>query len=121
MTLAARLSASARRMVGHFGHTERLVLKRITTGALGATRSATTTVATSTVACSVPTPYGARTIDGARVQDGDLRVTLWADDPALRFDPAPEMVAELAGDTWRVVAVQKMPGAWELQLRGGGS
>lgn len=119
MSLAQRLSASAERLVKHFAYTSTIVLKKLTGSGLSATRGVTVTTTSATVACTTPTPYGAALRDGQRVQDGDLRLYLWADDPALTFDPAPEMAAQIDGDSYRVVSVQKLAGAFELQLRGG--
>jgi len=120
VTFAARASASARRLVRYFSGPT-LKLSRVVTGALAADRSVTTTTTTATVRCTHPTPYGQRLRDGERVLDGDLRVLVWRDDPALPFAPAAEMRAELDGDSYSVVAVERHAGAYELQLRGGGA
>lgn len=121
MSLATRLSASSRRLIHHFSYTSTVVLTKLTGAALSATRGVTVTPTSATVACSTPTPYGAALRDGTRILDGDLRLYVWADDPALTFDPAAEMVAVLDGDSYRVMHVEKLTGAFELQLRGGGS
>lgn len=120
MSFALRASASAERLVAHFAHATTLTLKSLSASALTADRDTTVTVTSATVRCTVPTPFAQRLRDGARVLDGDLRVTVWADDPALTFDPEPDQVAELDGDSYRVVAVERLAGAFELQLRGGG-
>lgn len=121
MTLADRLSASAARLVDHFAYASTLRLIKQTGGTPTATRGVTVATTAATVRCSTPTPYGAALRDGDRILDGDFRVYLWAQDSALTFAPAPGMVVELDGDSYRVVDVQKLAGAWELHLRGGGS
>jgi len=119
VSFAARASASARRIVRHFGGSRIKLTKVVTT--LGDDRSATTVATASTVDCTTPTPYGQSLRDGERVLDGDLRVLVWAHDPALAFVPAAEMIAELDGDSYSVVSVERHAGAYELHLRGGGA
>lgn len=121
MSFAARASASADRLIQHFVYGSTITIRALTGSALSGGRGVTPTVTSATVACSTPQPFGAALRDGARVKDGDLRVYVWAADPNLTVTPAPDQIVELAGDSYRVVAVQKLVGAYELHLRGGGA
>lgn len=121
MTFAERASASAQRVVRHFSGGQTVTLKELATGTLGSDLTATPTVTAVTVSCTLPTPYGQALRDGERVRDGDLKILVWKDDPALTFVPAVENVAEIDGDSYAVVAVEHHAGAYELRLRGGGS
>lgn len=120
MTFLPRFADSERRLVEHFSAGTTVTFTRVTVGELQDDSSVATSTATATVACTRPTPFGQALRDGTRVLDGDLRILVWGDDPALTFAPQPEDVATIDGETYSVVAVDRAAGGYDVHLRGGG-
>lgn len=118
MTFESRAVRSGRRLVNHFKASATLTIRRLAGTLSAATRGVTPTVTSAAVRCTIPTPYSRGVVDGERIRERDLRTLIRSDDPALTFTPAPEMLADFAGTTYRIAGVSPMAGSIELQLRG---
>jgi hypothetical protein len=117
MSFEDRAAASAVRLVGRFqGANELRIIKQ---GAVsyGADLSVTAFPDCLDVPCTVPVPFfGAG--DADRFQRGLSTVFVEREHPALSFEPQVGMIAELAGEQYRVERVDYLPGSIRLDLAG---
>lgn len=120
MSFATRASAGAARLVSHFSGGNTVTIKSLGGTYAAATRTLTSSSTSQTVTCSHPVPYSLSSPTGG-VLVGDLRVFIRESDPSLTFAPKAGMVATLNSDTYQIVSVGQHEGAYELQLRGGGT
>lgn len=118
MSFAARSSASASRLVGHFSDGSSVVLTKVGGTFNRSTRALSPSPATMTLACTKPAPYVRKLVDGQRIQVDDLRILISKAGLTLTFALEPDLLAAVGGKTYKVISVQPLAGSYVLQLRG---
>lgn len=118
MSWADRVGAMQNRVARHFEGTTATIINSGSSGFsnfLEVTVSATS----ATVPCSVPRKYVADGEKGDQIRAGSTFILIDRSNSSLTIEPQEGHIVEVSGEQYRVEAVDYLPGAVRVFLRGG--